>query len=47
MTVHELSLLVLEWIWARPKPLQLRTMRQEELSTRYRKPTSSGLHEEG
>jgi hypothetical protein len=22
MTVHKLSQLVLEWIWARPKPLQ-------------------------
>jgi hypothetical protein len=22
MTVHELSQVVLEWIWARPKPLQ-------------------------
>jgi hypothetical protein len=24
MTVHELSQLVLEWIWARPKPLHKR-----------------------
>jgi hypothetical protein len=24
MTIHELSQLVLEWIWARPKPLQQR-----------------------
>jgi hypothetical protein len=23
MTVHELSQLVLEWIWARPKPLHM------------------------
>jgi hypothetical protein len=27
MTVHELSQLALEWIWARPKPLQKKTLR--------------------